>query len=294
MPIGGREVSITVERSVPARRSAAAVARDALMTLGRWIFGMVSTRRIRPGQAWPATARAGVLLLGAAAAVALVAATMLTLDGWVIAQQRLLPPGLIAWFAFITDAGRSGWVLGPLAAAIIAAALISSPALGRVGQLVLAAAVARAGYVFMAVLLPGLVVTIVKRIIGRGRPYLFEQGGPFMFQPFGWDPIYASLPSGHTTTAFAAAFAAAALYPRLRWPIWGLAVLIGVSRIVVSAHYPSDVLAAAVVGTLGALAVRNWFAMRRLAFRVDAARRVVALPGPSWRRLRAVIGRAFA
>jgi undecaprenyl-diphosphatase len=264
----------------------AALLRRTATNFANWAWSMISPRRIRPGQRWPITARPIVLLSGAGLAVVLIVLTMLLIDSHAIMEQRLLAPGFVKAFASITDAGQSGWVLGPLAAAIVAAAVISAPALGRTSQLVLASLVARAGFLFMAVAVPGIVVTIVKRFIGRARPYLFESGGPFVFEPFRWDPNYASLPSGHTTTAFATAFAIGALYPRLRWPIWILAAVIAASRVIVSAHYPSDVLAAAVVGVLGAIAVRNWFAMRRLAFHVTADRRVEALPGPSWARLR--------
>lgn len=287
-------MSVVADFRTPARRDASTLLRQTVANLLRWAWSMVSFRRIRPNQRWPLTARPALLLLMAAGAIALIALTMLELDGRAITAQRTLAPWLISTFGRITDAGQSGWVLAPLFIAIVAAALISSPAIGRVGQLVTAAVVARLGYVFMAVVVPGVVVTIVKRMIGRARPYLFEKGGPLLFQPFGWDPTYASLPSGHTTTAFATAFAIGALYPRLRWPVWGLACVIGVSRIVVSAHYPSDVLAAALVGTLGAVVVRNWFAVRRLAFHVTADRRVEALPGPSWSRVVKVVRSAFA
>jgi undecaprenyl-diphosphatase len=47
------------------------------------------------------------------------------------------------------------------------------------------------------------------------------------------------------------------------------------------------------VGTLGALLVRDWFAARRLGFAIDPNGRVRALPGPSLKRLEAV-ARQFA
>jgi undecaprenyl-diphosphatase len=70
-------------------------------------------------------------------------------------------------------------------------------------------------------------------------------------------------------------------------------VLIAVSRIVVTAHHPSDALAGAIVGLIGAVLVRNWFAARRLAFAVDAGGRVRRLPGPSRSRLKAVACRIW-
>ena len=47
------------------------------------------------------------------------------------------------------------------------------------------------------------------------------------------------------------------------------AVLIVVSRLVLLAHHPSDVVAGALVGVVGAMVVRYWFAARHLAFTID-------------------------
>jgi undecaprenyl-diphosphatase len=73
--------------------------------------------------------------------------------------------------------------------------------------------------------------------------------------------------------------------------MWTYALLIAASRIVITAHHPSDVLAGAIVGSLGALLVRNWFAERRLGFSVDAGGVVRPMPGPGWRRIVKAIAR---
>jgi membrane-associated phospholipid phosphatase len=131
-------------------------------------------------------------------------------------------------------------------------------------------------------------VTIVKRLIGRVRP---SDLGPFSYVPWSWKPQYASLPSGHGTTAVAAAIAIGALWPKARVPMWTFAVVIALSRVVIQAHFASDVIAAAFCGAFGAILVRNWFAARRLGFTVGADGTVRPLPGPSWRRIRTVAAR---
>ena len=64
-----------------------------------------------------------------------------------------------------------------------------------------------------------------------------------------------------------------------------------VRRVVIEAHYISDVIAAGFVGAFGAILVRNWFAARRLAFVPGTDGAVHALPAPSWRRVKAVARR---
>ena len=58
------------------------------------------------------------------------------------------------------------------------------------------------------------------------------------------------MPSGHTTTAFALAFSLSTLYSRLR-PLWfAYALVLATSRVMVDAHYLSDVVAGAMLGFL--------------------------------------------
>src|SRR5205823_3274530 len=158
--------------------------------------------------------------------------------------------------------------LVPAGAILAAITLVASPVLGKTAYLTLTSLAVRLGFVFLSVSVPSLLVTIVKRMIGRARPPLFIQTNRFDFLPFPWRVEYASLPSGHATTAFAAAVAIGALYPRARIPMWIFAATIALSRVVLAAHYPSDVLAGAAVGAAGALLVRRWFAARRLGFAV--------------------------
>ena len=52
-------------------------------------------------------------------------------------------------------------------------------------------------FVFAAFILPGIFTLIVKGLVGRARPYLFDTEGPSGFDPLSYDSIYASWPSGH-------------------------------------------------------------------------------------------------
>jgi undecaprenyl-diphosphatase len=57
-----------------------------------------------------------------------------------------------------------------------------------------------------------------------------------------------SFPSGHTLHAVAFSAVAVAHYPWLAWPLAPFAALVAASRVVLGLHYPSDVLAASVIG----------------------------------------------
>jgi membrane-associated phospholipid phosphatase len=140
---------------------------------------------------------------------------------------------------------------------------------------------------------PGLFTTVTKHLIGRARPYVTGVADAYAYSPLNWRVEYASLPSGHATAAFAAAVAIGAIWPRARVVMWIYAIAIAVSRVVVTSHYPSDVIASAVVGVLGALLVRNYFAARGLGFATGPDGSVHAFAGPSLQRIGGAIRALF-
>lgn len=227
------------------------------------------------------------LAVGTAVAVAVLVLIMLFIDVAAIKAVRQAPSWLVAWFQFVTDLGLAPWFLVPLGGALLVIALITSPSLTRMSQLVLASLSVRLGFLFLAIAVPGLVVTIVKRIVGRARPVAAGEDA-FLYKFFLWRVEYASFPSGHATTAFAAAVAFGVLWPKLRPLFWTYAIAIALSRVFVTAHHPSDVVAGAIAGTVGALLVRDWMASRRLGFSVLSDGTVKPFGGPSWARIKGV------
>ena len=259
------------------------VVRRMLAHLGAWLALLVRPPFARAaGRVVP---RWGFLALIGLGAIAVLAAAMVFLDAWAIARQRDFPAWVVQVFERITDFGKSGWFLWPAGLLVIAAAALARPALGRGANLAIVSLVVRLEFVFLAIGIPGLIVSIIKRLIGRVRP---SDWGPFHYVPFSWRPDYAALPSGHSTTAFAAAFAIGAIWPRARVPMWIYAGVIAVSRVAVHAHFPSDVIAGAFAGICGAILVRNWFAARRLVFVRRTDGQATALAGPSARRIKSL------
>jgi undecaprenyl-diphosphatase len=198
--------------------------------------------------------------------------------GFDATEIALMPPRGApgAWPArAITDFGKDSYVLTALAAALIVMAL-AFPLLhgGARGRLLRLAG--HVEYLFFALALPVVFTEIVKNVVGRGRPFVGGKANPFNFQPFHGAEPYFSFPSAHSVTAFALAFGIAAIWPKARIPIFIYALLIAASRLVMLAHHPSDVVGGTVVGLLGALAVRYWFAARDLGFAIEADGRIVA------------------
>ncbi len=219
-----------------------------------------------------------------------VVATMALFDAWAAAHARRLPYTLLVAANRFTDLGKSGWFLWPTGLVLALLAVSDTPSAPRFARQVLAAWAVRLGFVFIAIGLPGLFDTVIKRLIGRARPFV-DGLDVWAYHPLSWHPKFATFPSGHAATAFAALVAIGAIFPQARALLWIYAVLVGLSRVVITAHYPSDVIAGAIVGASGALLVRNWFAARRLGFLVRPDGTVQAMPGPSVRRIAKAVAR---
>lgn len=213
---------------------------------------------------------------------------MVLIDAPVSSAVGHLPRWLVSAFDWVTDFGKSGWFLWPLGLLFLALAALPQHRLTPVAQQVLTSLMVRVGFLFVAIGAPGLFVAIVKNMIGRARPFVGGSLNPYLFDPFHWAPAFASLPSGHTTTGFSVLAAFGCLWPRARTNLLIYALVIAASRIVVRAHYPTDAAAGALVGIVGVLLVRRWFALQNLGFAIKADGSLRQFPGPSVRRIKSV------
>jgi membrane-associated phospholipid phosphatase len=118
----------------------------------------------------------------------------------------------------------------------------------------------RVRFFFASVAVTGLAVIPLKLLFGKARPSKLFDENLYGFQWFAPANAYGlhGFPSGHTTTAFAVATALALIFPRLAVPLYGGALLVGLSRIGVLYHYPSDVVAGAMLGTVLTLLLYNF------------------------------------
>jgi membrane-associated phospholipid phosphatase len=206
-------------------------------------------------------------LLAFVSAVMLIGVLMIWIDAPEIA---LMPPrGTTSlWpFRILTDFGKDNYVLLLLIILLAGAALAAAAAHDSARHRLLAIGV-HLQFLLLALSIPLAAGEVLKWIAGRGRPFVGGQANPFNFAPFAGTEAHASLPSAHSITAFALAFAVAAVWPRLRGLAIAYALLIAFTRLVLLAHHPSDVVAGAAIGIIGAMWVRYWFAARGLGFAV--------------------------
>jgi undecaprenyl-diphosphatase len=207
--------------------------------------------------------RHSLLLIGLGAVV--VVTLMYVLD---VREISLMPPRGTAslWpVRIVTDFGKAAGVLWILAVMLLAVALVSPVLRGSARSRLL-----RLGtdlqFLFFAVLVPVLTGEVIKWIVGRGRPFVGGEANAFNFVHFAGTEAYASFPSAHAITSAALAFAVSSVWPKAKGVMIVYALLIAGSRLVLLAHHPSDVVAGAVIGVVGAMFVRYWFAVRRLDF----------------------------
>lgn len=105
-----------------------------------------------------------------------------------------------------------------------------------------------------------VLATVIKRLIGRPRPMVRLMGVHLM----GAIPPFESFPSAHAAIAFALAGVLALRYRRWGWVALLLAALVGCSRVYMGLHYPSDVVAGAMVGVAVAVIAVAWVERWRL------------------------------
>lgn len=105
----------------------------------------------------------------------------------------------------------------------------------------------------------GIVTGVLKQTVARARPEMFfEQGFYGLGQAFHGKP-FNSFPSSHSLTAFVLAAAISVVAPRWRVPVYAIAVLAGISRLVNLDHFASDVAASALIAITAVHALKPWF-----------------------------------
>lgn len=116
--------------------------------------------------------------------------------------------------------------------------------------------------IFYSVLSAGVLVKLLKVFIGRARPIFYEALDMTGFFPPSLDWAFNSMPSGHAAVSFAGLVMIGMLAPKFKPLTWTLAILIGVSRVAVGAHWPSDVIFGAFLG-MAVADIIKWYMLRK-------------------------------
>ena len=106
-------------------------------------------------------------------------------------------------------------------------------------------------FLSLSLIATGLITQLLKHIIGRPRPNYASFDGGLGFNFFNLSSEFHSFPSGHASTIFVVALVASFLLPKLKYFFISLAGVIALSRVVVGAHFFTDVLGGITVSYLG-------------------------------------------
>ena len=115
-------------------------------------------------------------------------------------------------------------------------------------------------FICVTVAIAMLIGETLKWFFGRYRPEMLFSHDLYGFSFFADKGSRHSFPSGHTFRIFSAMTALSLIWPKARVWLLSLASLVAISRVLVTRHYPSDVLTGAFVGVFCALWV--WQMMR--------------------------------
>jgi len=163
------------------------------------------------------------------------------------------------FFEIVTKFGDAGGWLALLIAGIAICALLARKTAQPEIRARFLAHAHNLWFVVLTVLVSGALHHILKVLIGRIRPrYLFSED-LYGLSPFTFEIARNSFPSGHTQTIVAVCFALFLVYPRFAVLWLVIAGLVGVSRVAVLAHYPSDVLGGAYLAICTAILLKRHY-----------------------------------
>ena len=104
---------------------------------------------------------------------------------------------------------------------------------------------------FSSILSSGIITQIIKHILGRPRPNTLNFENEVSLNFFTLDSNFHSFPSGHTSTIFVVALVVSLIAPKLKYFFFFLALVISFSRVVVGAHFITDIIGGIAVAFIG-------------------------------------------
>lgn len=96
------------------------------------------------------------------------------------------------------------------------------------------------GFSLASFVICGLVIQILKPIIGRQRPHTSSSFEHLLFDPLNFHWHWHSMPSGHTQVMLTAATILSLAAPKYKWLFFILAISIAFTRVILHQHFLSD------------------------------------------------------
>lgn len=109
---------------------------------------------------------------------------------------------------------------------------------------------ARSWFLFMCLVIPTLICGFLKVIFGRARPNLWIHSDLYGFYGLQFKAPFWSFPSGHTTTIMSVVFGLSIVFPRYCYAFMLTGITVAFSRVMLTHHYFSDILAASYLSLL--------------------------------------------
>ena len=111
-------------------------------------------------------------------------------------------------------------------------------------------------FLFFSQLVTGAITQVLKHLVGRPRPNHtdFETGIGFNFLSL--DSGFHSFPSGHSSTIFCAAIILSYFLPKIKYFLILVAGVVAFSRVVVGAHFLTDIVGGIVIAFIGVKIVK--------------------------------------
>ena len=103
---------------------------------------------------------------------------------------------------------------------------------------------------FIYILTTGLVTQIIKHVIGRPRPNHADFESKVDLNFFTLESSYHSFPSGHSSTIFIVCLILGATFLKLKYFFYLFAFIVAISRVVVGAHFITDVIAGGLIALI--------------------------------------------
>ncbi|TYC50408.1 phosphatase PAP2 family protein [Rhodobacterales bacterium] len=187
---------------------------------------------------------------------------------------RSLPNEYRRAFSTFTDFGKADWILVSTGVVCLFLLALDASRYAFRLRMTIGAVFTYCAFIFYSVAATGLLAIAFKWTLGRARPKLYEEVGPVRFDFFAFDGTYTSFPSGHSTTVAALATALAFIFPSYRWLIIVAGFWTAFSRVMVGAHYPSDVVAGTLLGITFTFFTIRALAHRRIGFHISSSGKI--------------------